>query len=215
MKKGNNTGCSNTGGWNTGGWNTGDYNTGGRNTGCSNTGCSNTGGRNTGHRNTGDYNTGCWNTGGWNTGDYNTGGWNTGHRNTGYFNTETPKNILVFGKNCDRDLFDNCHKPDFLFFNITKWILEKDMTQEEKDKNPTYSTTGGYLKKYDYKEAFKKSWDEADKEDRVRIKDLPNFCSKMFFEISGIKVDECDVRDERKKEILKKIEELKAEAENL
>ena len=64
------------------------------------------------------------------------------------------------------------------------------MTDKEKEENPGYKTTGGYLKKSDYKEAFKKSWDEADHEDRMKIKDLPNFNEEIFFDISGIKVSD-------------------------
>ena len=62
------------------------------------------------------------------------------------------------------------------------------MTAKEKKDNPEYKTTGGYLKVYEYQEAFKKSWDNADPEDRIRIKELPNFCAKKFKQISGIDV---------------------------
>ena len=43
------------------------------------------------------------------------------------------------------------------------------MTDKEKEDNESHITTGGYLKSYEYKEAFKKSWDEADQEDREPI----------------------------------------------
>jgi hypothetical protein len=187
-----NTGNRNTGSWNTGSWNTGDRNTGYKNTGDRNTGNSNTGDSNTGHRNTGYRNTGYRNTGDRNTGNRNTGSWNTGSWNTGFFNTTTPEKIQVFNQPCKKSDWDNAYKPDFLFFNLTEWIHEKKMTDREKEDHPEYKTlgVGGYLWKYNYKEAFKKAWDEADPEDRIRVKDLPNFDAKIFYEISGINVEE-------------------------
>ncbi|MFU8927524.1 hypothetical protein [Acinetobacter puyangensis] len=60
------------------------------------------------------------------------------------------------------------------------------MSDVEKQENPSFSCTGGYLKKYDYKEAFTKSVTEASKEDRDLIRALPNFDADIFLEISGV-----------------------------
>ena len=216
MSDKNNTGNSNTGNRNTGNRNTGNRNTGDRNTGYSNTGNWNTGDRNTGYSNTGNRNTGNWNTGysntgNWNTGDsntgysntgnrntgnWNTGNWNTGDRNTGYFNIDKPDKIRVFGKEINRDIWNNCTKPDFIYFNLTNWIFESSMSDQDKIDNPTFHTTGGYLKEYGYQEAFKKSFEDADQEDRDRVFNLPNFDADIFLEISGI-----DVRKGIEKEI--------------
>jgi hypothetical protein len=190
----NNVGHSNTGHWNTGHSNTGHRNTGRRNTGHSNTGHSNTGDWNTGHSNTGDWNTGHsntgdWNTGHWNTGHSNTGHWNTGDSNTGYFNTITPDEVLVFNKPCSRKEWENASVPSWLFFNLTEWIDFSDMTTEEKENYPEASRQGGYLKKYDYKEAFKLSYKKASKNEQEAIKKLPNWDKNVFFEISGIMID--------------------------
>jgi len=187
-----NTGHMNTGYRNTGHWNTGYRNTGHWNTGYRNTGHMNTGYMNTGDRNTGDWNTGYWNTGDWNTGDRNTGDWNTGDRNTGFFNTVTPDVILVFNKECPMDKWKKAYKPDFLFFDLTYWVEESEMTNEEKTLDPGYHYRGGQLRKKDYKTAFKESWDNADQEDREKIKNLPNFDPQIFFEISGIDLREKD-----------------------
>ena len=156
-----------------------------------NTGHRNTGNCNTGYRNTGDCNTGNWNTGDrntgyWNTGNWNTGYWNTGNWNTGYFNTKTPKTIKVFGKECLRVDWENANKPNCLYFSLTEWICESAMSDVEKQENPSYSHTGGYLKAFDYKEAFTKSVTEASKEDRDLIRALPNFIADIFLEISGV-----------------------------
>ena len=64
------------------------------------------------------------------------------------------------------------------------------MTDEEKEANPTYHTTGGYLKVYNYKEAFQASYNRATREEQLRIKELPNFSSEVFKEISGIDIDD-------------------------
>jgi len=195
----------NTGNYNTGDYNTGDYNTGNRNTGYRNTGHMNTGYCNTGYRNTGKYNTGYSNTGDKNAGDRNTGYRNTGHHNTGhsntgnwnscndetgYFNTTTSDTVRVFNQTISRCEWDQAYLPNFLYFNLTEWVEESDMTDDEKKDHPEYKKMGGYLKSYKYKEAFKKSWDEADLEDRERVQDIPGFDPDVFYEISGI-----DLRD--------------------
>jgi len=143
---------------------------------------------NTGYLNTGNRNTGNWNTGYRNTGNRNTGYWNTCDRENGYLNTVQSENIRVFNSIVKRSEWENYEKPDFLYFDLTDWIEESEMTEEEKRYNPTYKDSGGYLKEYEYKEAFKKSWDKADKEDRKKILDCPNFDNDIFFDISGIDV---------------------------
>jgi len=60
------------------------------------------------------------------------------------------------------------------------------MSVPEKNSNPEYKTTGGYLKKYDYKEAFIKSFNKASKSDVKLLLGLPNFNYKVFEDISGI-----------------------------
>ena len=210
-----NTGFYNTGDCNTGDWNTGDCNTGNRNTGDWNTGNRNTGDWNTGDCNTGDWNTGNWNTGNWNTGDCNagnrnTGDWNTGNCNTGNWNTgsynacnhsagmfntkEQP--LYLFNKPTDftRDEFRNIfpNEYDLLFhslFPLTEWIIESNMSAEEKEANPSYKTTGGYLKKRTYHEAWRIMWDSWTKEQQDSIKKLPNFDKDIFKEITGIEVE--------------------------
>ena len=101
-----------------------------------NTGSGNTGNRNSGNRNSGD----------WNSGDWNSGNWNSGNRNSGYLNTITPDTILVFNKECSREIWYKAIKPDFMYFNVlNKFIYTCDMTDEEKENNPDYETTGGSL----------------------------------------------------------------------
>ena len=193
------TGFCNTGDWNTGNRNTGDCNTGNRNTGDWNTGNRNTGDWNTGDwntgdRNTGDWNTGDWNTGDWNTGNRNTGDWNKSSFNTGCFNTEEPK-IMLFNKPSDmtyREWIDSDAR--YLLNRIPKdvveWVYEEDMTDEEKVANPTYETTGGYLKVLDESECGQLWWGSLSDLQKNHIKSIPNFDAEIFEQCTGIKVDE-------------------------
>ena len=181
-----NTGNCNTGNYNTGNCNTGNFNTGNCNTGNFNTGSCNTGNFNTGNYNAGNCNAGNCNSGHRNTGNFNAGNYNTGSCNTGFFNTKTPKKIKVFGKKCLREDWINAEKPGCLYFSLTKWIDEDEMSDAEKQENPSYVHTGGYLKKLDYKEAFTQSVTKASKEERDMIRALPNFDADIFLEISGV-----------------------------
>jgi len=192
-----NTGHRNTGDWNTGHMNTGHMNTGNWNTGNRNTGHRNTGHMNTGNRNTGNRNIGDRNTGNRNIGDRNTGSWNTGDWNTGFMNTDSPT-VRMFNKDTGLK-FGEISFPEYWFFDLTEWVSGEDMTDQEKeDHESEYKTNKGYLKVYDYKKAFKASWDKATPEDRAKTFDLPNFDKQIFEEISGINVDE-----ERKVETIK------------
>ena len=194
-----NTGDRNTGDWNTGNRNTGDWNTGDRNTGDWNTGNWNTGGRNTGDwntgdRNTGDRNTGDWNTGNWNTGGRNTGDWNKSSFNTGCFNTEEPK-IMLFNETSDMTYWDWLNNDARYLLNqipknVVEWIYSENMTDEEKAAHPEHETTGGYLKVLDESECGQIWWNGLPEYNRGIIKAIPNFDPKIFFQCTGIRVDE-------------------------
>ncbi len=204
---GRNTGGRNVGNWNTGDWNVGDFNSGGRNVGNWNTGDRNVGGRNVGNWNVGDRNTGDRNVG-----DRNVGGWNVGDRNTGYFNSGIISQIKVFDIDTDLDLWEKVNKPDFIYFNLTTWVTTLDMSQQEKDDNPSFGNTGGYLKRLDYKEAFKNYYNLATKEDREKIFNIPNFDADKFLEISGIDVRIDADKEAKKAELIAKAEALLEQA---
>ena len=180
-----NQGKCNTGFWNTGDRNTGDWNTGNRNTGNRNTGDWNTGDRNTGDGNTGDRNTGDWNSGSFNTCNHSAGMFNTKEQPLYLFNKPTDFTWEEFEK-----IFPNEHYLLFCsLFPLTEWINEYNMTKEEKEENPEYKTTGGYLKKRTYKEAWTIMWNSWTKEQQNSIKKLPNFDKDIFKEITGIEVE--------------------------
>ena len=163
----------------TGRWNTGDCNTGNRNTGDWNTGNCNTGNCNTGNRNTGDC---------------NTGDCNKSSFNTGCFNTEEQK-IMLFNKPSDmtyREWIDSDAR--YLLNQIPKdvveWVYEEDMTDEEKAAHPTYKTTGGYLKVLDESECGQLWWGSLSDRRKEIIKAIPNFDAEIFFQCTGVRVDE-------------------------
>ena len=188
-----NTGDRNTGNRNTGDWNTGNRNTGDRNTGDWNTGNRNTGDRNTGDRNTGDWNTGNWNTGDWNTGNRNTGDWNSTEHSTGCFNTET-ENIRLFNKPSDWTYHDWLNSRARYVMNDcphtkTIWIDSEEMIDSEKEENPTWECTGGYLKTIHVTNSDKQAWwDNLDESDKESVMSLPNFDRVVFKEVTGIEV---------------------------
>ena len=188
----------------TGRCNTGDCNTGNRNTGDCNTGNRNTGDWNTGNRNTGDCNTGDWNTGNRNTGDCNTGNRNTGNRNTGdwnkssfntgCFNTEEQK-IMLFNKPSNMTYREWLESDARWLLNqipkdVVEWVYEEDMTDEEKAAHPTYETTGGYLKVLDESECGQLWWGSLSDRRKDIIRAIPNFDSDIFFQCTGVRVDE-------------------------
>ena len=195
-----NTGNRNTGDWNTGDCNTGDWNTGDWNTGNRNTGDWNTGNRNTGDCNTGNRNTGDWNTGNRNTGNRNTGDWNLSSFNTGCFMTEEQK-IMLFDKPTDwtyRDWINSDARYALTNIpkNVVEWVSSYDMTDEEKEKYPTYETTGGYLKVLDESESAQIWWDGLTDGSKDIIKSLPNFDAEIFRKCTGIKVESEDKSNE-------------------
>ena len=147
----------------------------------------------TGFGNTGNFNTGDFNTGNRNVGNKNTGDWNVTNASSGCFCTRV-QDILIFDKpsnwtieywwNSDaRYLLNDIPK------NVVEWIYEFDMTDEEKEKNPTYKTTGGYLKVFDESESAQIWWDGLSNKNKEIIKSIPNFDAEKFEKCTGIKVD--------------------------
>ena len=124
------------------------------------------------------------NSGDWNSGNSNSGDWNSGDRNSGYCNLDAPL-IRIFGKNTTKTR-DEIYFPDYFNFELNRWINVSEMTDKEKEKFGWYKTTEGYLKKVEYKEAWRISFEKADKEDVSKTLKLPNFNYKIFEKISGI-----------------------------
>lgn len=85
---------------------------------------------------------------------------------------------------------DDIEFPDFFYFDFTRFISFDTATDAERE---TYKkeieTCGGFLKTIPYKEAWRKSWDNASDEDRRKVLALPNWDNEVFKEISGIDVE--------------------------
>lgn len=149
---------------------------------------------NTGKDCTGLCNTGDCNTGNRNTGDWNTGDWNKSSFNTGCFNTEEQK-ITLFNKPSDITYNDWLRSDARYLLNqipkdVVEWVYEEDMTDEEKAANPTYETTGGYLKVLNESECGQLWWGSLSDFQKNYIKSIPNFDAEIFEQCTGIKVDE-------------------------
>ena len=163
---------------------TGRCNTGNRNTGDWNTGDSNTGNRNTGNRNTGNRNTGNRNTGDWNKSSFNTGCFNTEEQKITLFNKPSGMTYREWMDSDARYLLNQIPK------DVVKWVYEEDMTDEEKAAHPTYETTGGYLKVLDESECGQLWWGSLSDRRKEIIKAIPNFDAEIFFQCTGVRVDE-------------------------
>ena len=143
----------------------------------------------TGDWSIGNYSTGDRSTGYRSTGHCSTGHWSISNYSTGHFSTEDYAGFGAFNKPCTPDEWANADKPNWLYFDLTEWVSTDNMSDQEKEDNPSYKTTEGYLRVYGYQEAFQKSYNEASREDQLNIKELPNFDADVFFTISGIRID--------------------------
>ena len=113
------------------------------------------------------------NSGDWNSGNMNSGNMNSGDMNSGYMNSGEPP-VRIFDKETDVKRGEIVW-PDYFFFDLTIWVEDG-------------SVCGGHLETLEYKEAWKKSWDKADAEDRKKTLALPNFDADKFLAITGIDI---------------------------
>ena len=184
-----NSGYINSGNWNSGSRNSGNCNSGSRNSGDCNSGDCNSGDWNSGSRNSGDWNSGDWNSGDWNSGNWNSGDWNSGDWNSGFFN-ENENKCYIFDKLSDMTVlqFRNSRFYEALIsvpFILTEWV---EYTEEEKKADKVKELIGGYLKKYEYKEACKTWWDKLSDKNKEIIHEIPNFDAEKFYRITGIQI---------------------------
>lgn len=177
--------------------NTGLFNSGNSNSGDFNSGDSNSGNRNSGNRNSGNSNSGCFNSGNRNSGDFNSGDWNSGDFNSGCFNSgcfnTTDEKIRFFNKKSqwahgDWILSEARRILNKIPKKVVEWIDKKNMTEEEKELNPTYEATGGYLKELDEKDSSQIYWESLSEEEKEVVKSLPNFDAEIFKECTGIDI---------------------------
>jgi len=77
-----------------------------------------------------------------------------------------------------------------MMYNIenTIWVNSSIMTNEEKEANPHWETTKGYLKTIPMKEAWKSFWENLTDSKKKLFISLENFDAKIFEEITGVKI---------------------------
>ena len=74
--------------------------------------------------------------------------------------------------------------------DVVEWVDSSDMTDEEKSEHPTHETTDGYLKVLDESECGQIWWGSLSDDQKSIIKSIPNFDAEIFFQCTGIKIDE-------------------------
>ena len=150
--------------------------------------------------NTGLFNSGDCNSGDYNNGDCNSGNSNNGNRNSGIANkcdysngvfcNERDNNIRIFNKPSGMSM-DEFYKSKYWNaicsapFELTEWT---EYTQAEKAADPKKELIGGYLKTYTMEEAWANWWEKLSEENKEIIKDIPNFDTEIFKDITGIEV---------------------------
>lgn len=113
---------------------------------------------------------------------------------TGCFNTEEQK-IMLFNKPSNMTYSEWLDSDARYLLNqipkdVVEWVYEEDMTDEEKAAHPTYETTGGYLKVLDESECGQLWWGSLSDRRKEIIKAIPNFDAEIFFQCTGVRVDE-------------------------
>ena len=138
----------------------------------------NTGLFNSGNCNSGNWNSGDWNSGDWNSGDWNSGYWNSCNYSNGVFCNQGDKDIRIFNKPSGMSLREFIGSKYYAalcsqLLKLTYWDKK-----EQKWKNRSY------------KEACALWWEAMRDENKQIIMEIPNFDSKIFFDITGIDVKE-------------------------
>ena len=188
-----NSGGYNSGNRNSGDMNSGDCNSGDMNSGNCNSGDMNSGNCNSGNRNSGDMNSGDMNSGNCNSGNRNSGDWNKCSFSNGCFNTVEPK-IYLFNKPSDWTYRDWLNSDARYLLNqipsdVLKYVRFEYMTDEEKAAHPEAEITGGYLKQLDNSEHGSIWWRGLKDSEKAAIKAIPNFDRRIFWEITGVYVE--------------------------
>jgi len=70
----------------------------------------------------------------------------------------------------------------------TIWVPNYMMSEDEKEANPKWEATEGYLKTISMYEAWANLWGNLSDDKKQVFLNLENFCPKKFKEITGIDV---------------------------
>lgn len=151
----------------------------------------NIGKENIGLFNSGDRNSGDLNSGDRNSGYRNSGDLNSGYRNSGIFcNKKREDFAIIFNKESNMtwdEWFNHSAYNISCGLEITKWIDWENITDDEKKNYPKAFVCGGYVKVFDYRQAWENLWKTLSETQKASFKTLPNFDSIVFEDITGIK----------------------------
>lgn len=130
--------------------------------------------------------------GDYNAGDWNTGDWNKASFSAGCFNTEE-QNITLFNKLSDWKYRDWLCSDARNILNkmpaTVEWLDRDKMDDNSEEHHPECKVTGGYLKASEAN-SRQLRWDSLADYERKIIEALPNFDPCIFFQCTGIKVEE-------------------------
>jgi hypothetical protein len=179
-----NSGNSNSGNYNSGSYNSGSYNSGSDNSGSDNSGSYNSGSFNSGYSNSGYYNSGSYNSGNSNSGSDNSGSYNSGSYNSGSFNSGYSNSGSYNSGSCN-----STDAPMRLFNTILDMSVKEFWSKYTIPICPILTEyKDGELITYNYKEAWKKSWESSSEKDRQYMMNLPGFTKENFKEVTGIEL---------------------------
>ena len=75
-------------------------------------------------------------------------------------------------------------------YTDTVWVSSGRMTDDEKTSHPDHKTMGGYLKIVNHKPDRQAWWDMLSEECKAEVMSLPNFDADVFYECTGIRVEQ-------------------------
>ena len=103
------------------------------------------------------------------------------------------KNLRVFNQDVSETRYDEVKKiltDNQIKITLTKWTDYKEL--EKSEQTATAKQLGGLLKTFSYEDAWLNFWNEATREHKNCILDLPEFDADIFKEITGIDVKKRD-----------------------
>ena len=75
------------------------------------------------------------------------------------------------------------------------WVWYKDMTEKEREENPSSKTCDGYLKEIERKVGTKEWWNNLEMYEKATIIQLPNFDLAIFNDIMELKITKKEYKE--------------------
>lgn len=116
------------------------------------------------------------------------------------------KHLRVFNQDVSEARYDEVKKiltDNEIKITLTKWIDYDELRDSEQ--TTTAKQLGGLLKTFSYKDAWLNFWNEATKQQKNCILDLPEFDADIFKEITGIDVGKTEVEELTLAEVCKRL----------